>query len=143
MLTITPEIRIDEQELEERFIRASGPGGQHVNKVATAVQLRFQVERSPSLPEAVKERLKRLVGHRMTLEGDIIIQADRFRSQEHNRQDARRRLAAVILSAATPPTPRRKTRLPEAARRRRLEHKRLRGTLKQLRRTPPTAGDGT
>lgn len=134
MPTITDSISIDPDELQEVFVRASGPGGQNVNKVSTAVQLRFDVRRSPSLPEAVRTRLERLAGRRLTSDGVIVITAARFRSQARNREDARERLLALIKDAATPPTPRRKTRMPRAAKAQRKEDKRRRSTVKSLRR---------
>src|SRR5437660_12215156 len=110
MIRITDRISIDEAELSESFIRASGPGGQNVNKVASAVQLRFDVRRSASLPHPVRERLERLAGNRVSQDGVLVISAQRFRSQERNRADALDRLIALILRAATPPRPRRATR---------------------------------
>ena len=134
MLIVTPELAIRESEIEEKFVRASGPGGQNVNKVATTVQLRFDIRHSPSLPEAVRERLLRLAAHRVSAEGVLMIEARRFRTQEQNRQDARRRLAALIHKATEAPKPRRPTRPTRAAQGRRLEGKRHRGQLKRLRR---------
>ncbi len=109
-IEITPAIGIDESELEERFVQASGPGGQNVNKVASAVQLRFDVARSPSLPEHVRQRLKALSGRRLTQDGVLVIDARRHRTQERNRADARERLAALIREAAAPQKPRRATK---------------------------------
>jgi ribosome-associated protein len=137
MIRITDTIAIDEREIEESFVRASGPGGQNVNKLATAVQLRFDVRRSPSLPEGVRERLQKLAGRRLTLDGVLLINAQRYRTQERNRQDALDRLTALIERAARPPTPRRATRPSLAAKRRRLEAKKLRGATKRLRSGPP------
>lgn len=137
MIRITPTISIDEDELTEQFVRASGPGGQNVNKVATAVELRFNVDRSENLPGPVKARLKRLAGRRLTLEGEIIIKADRYRSQERNRADARARLVELIRKAARPPRPRIKTRPSLAAKKRRLEAKSRRGDIKKLRSGKP------
>ena len=133
MLRITPSIQIDERELKESFIRASGPGGQNVNKVSTAVQLRFDVRRSPSLPDQVKERLTRLAGRRITLEGILVIDARRFRTQEANRRDALERLLQLIRQAATIPKTRRPTRPGAGAKARRLEEKKKHGVIKQTR----------
>ncbi|MBW7850228.1 MAG: aminoacyl-tRNA hydrolase [Rhodospirillales bacterium] len=133
MIPVTPRIAIDERELVEEFLRASGPGGQNVNKVETAVQLRFDVARSPSLPEDVRARLMRLAGRRLTADGVLVITAQRFRSQERNRDDARARLFDLVRRAAEPPRPRTPTRPTLASRRRRLEAKVRRGQAKRLR----------
>jgi ribosome-associated protein len=133
MIAITDTLGLDDDEIGESFIRASGPGGQNVNKVASAVQLRFDVRGSPSLPQPVKERLTRLAGHRVSGDGILIITAQRFRSQERNRADARQRLVALILHAATPPARRRATRPSAASRQRRLAEKAQRGRIKEQR----------
>ncbi len=138
MIRVTPTIRLEEDEIHETFVRSSGPGGQKVNKVATAVQLRFDVRKSPSLDDAVRERLARLAGRRMTGDGVLIIESQRFRTQERNRADARDRLLALIRAAAEPPKVRRKTRPRPEAKERRLESKRRRGAVKRERgRVPP------
>ncbi len=134
MIRITNDIVLDEKEIDEQFVRASGPGGQNVNKVATAVQLRFDVARSPSLPERVRERLKRLAGRRLTGDGVLVIDARRFRTRERNRRDALDRLVALVRKAAVAPTPRKATRPTLASKRRRLESKQRRGALKRSRR---------
>ena len=137
MIRITDRISIDEAELTESFIRASGPGGQNVNKLASAVQLRFDVRHSPSLPDSVRARLERLAGRRLTREGVLVITAQRHRTQERNRADARERLCDLIREAATPPVPRRPTRPTRASKERRIESKKRRATIKGLRRTRP------
>ena len=134
MLYITPTIAIDDNEIQLEFIRASGPGGQHVNRAATAVQLRFDAGNSPSLPDDVRERLIRLAGSRMTEDGTLIVTARRFRSQERNRQDAIDRLVELVREAAEEPRLRRKTKPPHTAKQRRLNAKRLRSETKRLRR---------
>jgi ribosome-associated protein len=138
MIRITPAISIDESELTEEFVRSSGPGGQNVNKLSTAVQLRFDVRRSPSLPNDVAIRLMRLAGSRLTKEGVIVITAQRHRTQERNRQDARDRLIELIQEAAVVPVKRRATKPTKAAREKRLESKKRRGNIKGMRRAKPS-----
>jgi ribosome-associated protein len=137
MIRVTGTIMIDEGEIHQQFIRASGPGGQNVNKVATAVQLRFDVAHSPSLPEDVRERLTRLAGKRMNKEGFLIIDARRFRTQEQNRRDAVARLVGLVRQAAQRPKIRKRTKPSLASRERRLEGKHRRGKIKHLRRVEP------
>lgn len=134
MIEITADIRLDEAELQFSFIRASGPGGQNVNKVASAVQLRFDAAASPALPDSVRARLLRLAGQRATATGEVVIEAKRFRSQLRNREDAVERLVALIERAARPPKPRRKTRISKAAKTKTLQEKRQRAQTKQRRR---------
>ena len=137
MLNVTETIQISESELQESFVHAPGPGGQHVNKAATAVQLRFDLEASPSLPEPVRARLRSLAGRRLTNEGVLVIEANRYRSLERNRQDARQRLVELVRRAARPPRPRQRTRPSKSAIERRLHAKRVRSEKKRRRRTPP------
>jgi ribosome-associated protein len=134
MLEIAPGILVDESELRFEFVRATGPGGQNVNKLATAVQLRWDVAATAALPEAAKLRLRRLAGRRMTAEGALVIEARRHRTQEQNRQDALERLKTLVERALQPPKPRRATRPSAAARQKRLEAKKKRGEIKRLRR---------
>jgi len=138
MLEITNSLSIDERELEERFIRASGPGGQNVNKVSTAVELRFDVRRSESLPAPVRDRLERLAGRRATDDGVLVIRADRFRTQERNREDARARLAALVREALHVPKKRIATKPSRAAKARRVDSKVKRGGVKKLRQSRPS-----
>jgi ribosome-associated protein len=138
MIHVTDSILIDEKEIQEDFILASGPGGQNVNKVATAVQLRFDVRNSWSLPDEVKERLIRLGGKRVTGDGILIIKAARFRTQERNRQDALNRLVRLIQRAGEIPKARRKTKPTLLSRKRRVEEKRRRGDIKRTRRSVVT-----
>jgi ribosome-associated protein len=140
MIRITDWLAIDDQELHEEFVRAAGPGGQNVNKVATAVQLRFDVQQSPSLPEDVRLRLRRLGGARLTSDGVLIITAQRYRTQAQNRDDALHQFIALVRAATVRPKPRHATRPTLASKQRRLESKRRQGERKQLRRTPPNRG---
>lgn len=133
MIRINDRIALDENELDFSFIRASGPGGQNVNKVSTAVRLRFDVRQSPSLADDVRSRLIRLAGRRITDQGELIITAQNHRSQERNRQEALDKLVDLIRRAAVPPTPRRPTRPTAASRKRRLESKTRRAAIKRLR----------
>jgi ribosome-associated protein len=138
MLRITDTISIDESELSESFVRASGPGGQNVNKVSSAVQLRFDVRHSPSLPNDVAIRLMRLAGKRLTKEGVIVIVAQQHRDQTRNRADARERLFDLIRQAAVRPVPRRATKVPKAQKRKRIEGKKHRSAIKSLRGGKPS-----
>ncbi|MEZ5668096.1 MAG: alternative ribosome rescue aminoacyl-tRNA hydrolase ArfB [Alphaproteobacteria bacterium] len=136
MIAITDRIAIDPREIAESFVRAGGPGGQNVNKVATAVQLRFDLMHSPSLPEEVRDRAARLAGRRLNKDGVLVIVAARFRTQEQNRADALARLVALLAHAAERPEPRRPTRPTLASKRRRLDAKAQRSRTKQLRGGP-------
>lgn len=133
MIKITAHIYIQESELTFTFVTSSGPGGQNVNKVATAVQLRFNVSHSPSLPDAVRQRLLALIGNKITREGELIIKANRYRTQERNKQDALNRLKELIKRAAIPPKKRKKTKPTAASKERRLSNKKLHGAKKVLR----------
>jgi ribosome-associated protein len=137
LIPINCHLFLDDSEIEESFVRASGPGGQNVNKVSSAVQLRFDLSSSRSLPEDLRERLARLAGHRLTRDGVIVIIAQRYRTQERNRQDALDRLIALIRRAAVPPVPRRPTKPSRAAKERRLQAKAKRSAIKELRRAEP------
>lgn len=134
MIPVTATIAIEEKEVSFDFIRASGPGGQNVNKLATAVQLRFDVNRSPNLSQEVRTRLAKLAGRRITQEGILIIEAKRYRTQEQNRQDALDRLVALIRTSAQRPKPRMKTRPSKASKEKKLAAKRHRSRVKQMRR---------
>ena len=137
MIRVNAQIELDEREIQEDFVRASGPGGQNVNKVSTAVQLRFDVAHSPSLSEYVRARLIKLAGRRLTQDGVLIIEADRFRSQRRNRDDALERLIALINEACEVDKPRRPTRPTLASQKRRLDSKQRRGDTKKLRGSKP------
>jgi ribosome-associated protein len=139
MIRVTDRISIDESEISETFVRSSGPGGQNVNKLSTAVQLRFDVRGSPSLPDDVKVRLERLAGKRLTREGVIVLIAQNHRTQERNRADALDRLLELIRQAAVRPIKRRPTRPTKASRERRIETKKRRSGVKRLRQGRPTA----
>ncbi len=132
-IAITPTLALDPREVRVEFVRASGPGGQNVNKVATAAQLRFDVRHSPALPPDVRARLEHLAGGALTADGVLVIDARRFRTQTQNRADALDRLVALVRRAATPPKPRRATRVPAGVRQKRLDSKRQAGQRKQLR----------
>jgi ribosome-associated protein len=135
MIPVTDQISLEDSEIEESFLAGSGPGGQNVNKVATAVQLRFDAAASPSLPPAVKERLRRVAGRKMTDAGVVVITANRFRTQERNRADAIERLVEMIALATHVPRTRRPTRPTRASKERRLDAKKRRGSVKSLRGT--------
>jgi ribosome-associated protein len=141
VLIISPDLAIDESELEEHFVRASGPGGQNVNKLSTAVQLRFDLVSSTSLPPQVKQRAIRLAGRRLTREGVVVIIAQRFRSQERNRADARERLLGLLRQAAEPQPIRRPTKVPAMTKRQRVADKKKRGERKAGRGTPMVDGE--
>ena len=138
MIHVTSRIAIDEREIDESFVRASGPGGQNVNKLSTAVQLRFDVRHSPSLPHEVRERLERIAGSRLTNDGVLVIIAQRHRTQARNRDDALNRLVEMIRQAAVVPVKRRPTRPTKASRERRIEGKKRRSGIKNLRRSRPS-----
>ncbi|ARP99954.1 alternative ribosome rescue aminoacyl-tRNA hydrolase ArfB [Pseudorhodoplanes sinuspersici] len=133
MIRVTDTISIDEEEIEESFVRSSGPGGQNVNKLSTAVQLRFDVRRSPSLPNDVAIRLMRLAGKRLTKDGVLVLIAQNNRTQERNRAEARERLIELIREAAVKPVPRRATKPTKASKTKRLEGKKLRSNVKDMR----------
>ncbi len=138
MIRVTAHIHLDEREIEESFVRASGPGGQNVNKLSTAVQLRFDVRGSPALPGDVRSRLERLAGSRLTRDGVLVITAQRHRTQARNRADALDRLIELIRRAAVPPIKRRPTKPTRASRERRIEGKKHRAGIKRLRRAKRT-----
>ena len=138
MIRINDQISIDESELEESFVRSSGPGGQNVNKLSTAVQLRFDVRHSPSLPNDVALRLMRLAGRRMTKDGVLVLIAQNHRTQERNRAEAQDRLVALIQEAAIRPTVRRATKPTKASKERRIEGKKRRSGIKKMRQGKPS-----
>ncbi len=133
MIHITPQLQLDERELHFDFIRSAGPGGQNVNKVATAVQLRFDIHNSPALASETKGRLIQLAGNRVNADGVLLIEAKRFRTQEQNREDAIQRLVELIRRAAVPPKPRKKTKPTAASKTKRLNAKKVKGEIKRLR----------
>ena len=137
-IRITDDIAIDENEITESFVRSSGPGGQNVNKLSTAVQVRFDVRRSPSLPNDVAVRLMRLAGKRLTKDGVLVIVAQNHRTQERNRAEALERLVALVQEAAVRPVPRRPTRPTKASREKRLEGKKIRSNIKGMRQRKPS-----
>ena len=139
MIQVTPHIALDEAELVESFVRSSGPGGQNVNKVSSAVQLRFDARRSRSLPNDVAIRLMAIAGKRLTKDGVIVIAAQQYREQERNRADARERLFEMIREAAIPPVPRRATKVPRSEKKKRLEGKKRRSQIKTLRQRRPSS----
>jgi ribosome-associated protein len=138
MIRVTPHIDIDEREIEEQFVRASGPGGQNVNKLSTAVQLRFDVRHSPSLAPDVRARLERLAGARLTRDGVLVIIAQRHRTQARNREDALERLLELIRQAAVAPVKRRPTKPTRASRERRIDSKKRHASIKRSRRNKPS-----
>ena len=134
---ITGRLAIDPDEIHESFVRAGGPGGQHVNTTSSAVQLRFDVRRSPSLPDDVRARLERLAGHRLTRDGVLVLQSQGQRSQKRNREEALERLVELVRVAARPPVKRKPTKPSKASKQRRLDSKKRHGVLKSLRRSRP------
>lgn len=133
MIPVTSSLSIDERDLEERFIRAAGPGGQNVNKVSTAVELRFRVNGFTEMPDDTRMRLEKLAGRRLTLDGEIVLRADEHRTQDRNRSEALARLVALLEQASHRPKPRKKTKVPRAVKEKRLEGKARRGDVKSKR----------